>query len=444
MPPTSNHAYLESTGISTVLAEAVAGILRERPADPIEALAERLKAHKHKSPSSSPLDDEEARKDEKPIIEHARAVELAKELYGLTVIPGSLKDLDSYDDRNFYFRATHDRPQLADPADAHAADGGAFHFILKVHNGVESLNSGFIECQNQAMAAVRASGVWCPRALPDVDGRLISFAPSPLAGGTIREHAVRLLPFKPAGLMGGVVATADLLRQVGVATAKVSAALLAFDHPASHRTFIWDLAQTAAVRPLVTHLEPERQQLISAVLDEFESRVLPRASDLRAAVVHGDVNDQNVLVASSPGGGGDEVVGVIDFGDMCRSWLINEIAIAAAYAVIALHYETKDDEKAAAGKPKALSEVAACVAMVSSYASTMKAQGMPLIEAEWVVLPTLIACRIAMSLCIGAYSSAKDPTNEYLKLTLLPGLTALRNLRATPADELMRALRAGA
>ena len=76
MPPTSNHAYLESTGISTVLAEAVAGILRERPADPIEALAERLKAHKHKSPSSSPLDDEEARKDEKPIIEHARAVEL--------------------------------------------------------------------------------------------------------------------------------------------------------------------------------------------------------------------------------------------------------------------------------------------------------------------------------------------------------------------------------
>ena len=62
MPPTSHHAYLESTGISTVLAEAVAGILRERPADPIEALAERLKAHKHKSPSSSPLDDEEAKR----------------------------------------------------------------------------------------------------------------------------------------------------------------------------------------------------------------------------------------------------------------------------------------------------------------------------------------------------------------------------------------------
>ena len=55
--------------------------------------------------------------------------------------------------------------------------------------------------------------------------------------------------------------------------------------------------------------------------------------------------------------------------DMCRSWLINEIAIAAAYAVIALHYETKDDEKAAAGKPKALSEVAACVAMVAWLAA---------------------------------------------------------------------------
>ena len=74
----------------------------------------------------------------------------------------------------------------------------------------------------------------------------------------------------------------------------------------------------------------------------------------------------------------------------------------------------------------------------------MAALGMALSDDEWYVLPTLIACRIAMSLCIGAYSSAKDPTNEYLKLTLLPGLAALKGVRAVPVDQLERTLRAAA
>ena len=84
------------------------------------------------------------------------------------------------------------------------------------------------------------------------------------------------------------------------------------------------------------------------------------------------------------------------------------------------------------------------MAMTGSYAAEMAAQGMPLTESEWEVLPTLISCRIAVSLAIGAYSSAKDPTNEYLKLTLLPGLAALKGVRAVPVDQLERTLRAAA
>lgn len=50
---------------------------------------------------SSTLDQEKLRKAEKPVISAERAVQLAKELYGLDVVAGSLKELDSYDDRNF-------------------------------------------------------------------------------------------------------------------------------------------------------------------------------------------------------------------------------------------------------------------------------------------------------------------------------------------------------
>ena len=62
------------------------------------------------------------------------------------------------------------------------------------------------------------------------------------------------------------------------------------------------------------------------------------------------------------------------------------------------------------------------------------ALGMALSDDEWYVLPTLIACRIAMSLCIGAYSSAKDPTNEYLLLYAKSGWNSLSLVRSLDAD----------
>lgn len=440
--------YVKQHGLERALTEAIVAVCRTRPEDPCAAIGQFILNKQKQDAAAGPLSDEEARKDEKPVVSVERAIALASELYGLIVVPGSIKELDSYDDRNFYFRATHARPELALPADAHAVSGtpDTFHFMLKVHNGVESLNPGFIEAQNSAMAAVRVSEVWSPRALPDVNGKLISFAPSPLASGAVRAHAIRCLPFKPAGLMGDVVASATLLRAVGIAAAKVSAALIDFDHAAAHRTFVWDLAQTSAIRPLVRHLSSERQLVVGAVLDEFESRVLPQAPELRLCVIHGDINDQNILVA--PAGTADPVAGVIDFGDMSHTWLVNEVAITAAYAVIALHYEREANDTAAGAQkaepPTHLNEVDAAAAVVAGYAGQMAAQGMALTEVEWKVLPTLIACRIAVSLSIGAYSSAKDPDNEYLKLTLLPGLKALQGLRATPAAELVGTLKLAA
>ena len=153
----TSSAHAEFHGLQSALAEALAFVVREQPDDPIDAIGRRLLARSSKT-ESSPLDDEEARKEEKPIVSGETAVTLALDLYGLEVVPGSLKDLDSYDDRNFYFRGTKAREELALPADAHAVEGadGTFHFVLKVHNGVESLEPGFIEAQNQAMAALRA------------------------------------------------------------------------------------------------------------------------------------------------------------------------------------------------------------------------------------------------------------------------------------------------
>ena len=449
--------YLKTHGVDTALSSSLQKLLRDRPADPLTALGQMLVEISEKE--GNPLNDEELRKIEKPIASQVRAVWLAKELFGLVVVKDSVKDLDSYDDRNFYFRATSQRPELSDPLDCHAheAEPELFHYVLKVHNGVESLSPGFIECQNLAMECIRKAGVWCPRALPAVDGAQIAFAEQPLGNKTLRKHAVRCLPYRPASLLGGVVATRALLIQLGAVAAKVSSALLSFEHPDAYRkAFIWDLAQALAVRPLLKHLSSERQLIIGAVLDELEARVMPlsKAGKLRRGVIHGDINDQNVLVgpsaaaesAAESGAAAMSVLGIIDFGDMCHTWVVNEIAISIAYAIIALHYDKGGDggEAGAGGGGEEMSEVEAACAMASSYSAEMSRLGMGLSDAEWRALPTLIACRIAVSLTIGAYSSAMDPTNEYLKITLLPGLKALQRLRQTSADDLEAAMRKAA
>ena len=62
-------------------------------------------------------------------------------------------------------------------------------------------------------------------------------------------------------------------------------------------------------------------------------------------------------------------------------------------------------------------------------------------EAEWAALPTLISCRLAMSLTIGMFSAAQDPDNEYLRLTLRPGWRALQLMRGKATHEWSEALR---
>merc|ERR1712113_740313 len=124
------------------------------------------------------------------------------------------------------------------------------------------------------------------------------------------------------------------------------------------------------------------------------------------------------------------VVGLIDFGDLVWTWLVNELAITSAYVLISLEYES------AATKAGHLSQLEALQALAYSYCDVL-----PLSESEWRALPTLIACRLAMSLTLGTYSASKDPENEYLKLTLVPGWKALSALRSRPATEWTSMLR---
>ena len=75
--------------------------------------------------------------------------------------------------------------------------------------------------------------------------------------------------------------------------------------------------------------------LLRSVLDAFEREAKPAASSLDKAIIMGDFNDANVILATgSDVLPCDKVVGIIDFGDMVYTWRVNEIAIAMAYAML--------------------------------------------------------------------------------------------------------------
>jgi len=334
------------------------------------------------------------------------AERLARELFGVVAQQGVTVTLDSYDDANFHMRA---------------ADGS--ELVLKVHNGVESANAAFIDAQNRAMELVRVSACWCPRALPSLSGRSIEFASLASSGG--RAHAVRLLPFRRARLQADVEPTPALLREIGAMIGRVTESLARFDHPAATRAHAWDSAGfVTAVPPLLESLRgAAERELIGHVLARFRQDVEPRAPKLRVQIIHGDLNDQNVLLSEDCDGPA-RPVGVIDFGDCVRSWRVADGAIACAYLLIQLHYE-----RTAARTAEQMSEL--CAALLSGVGNTCELR-----EDEWAVLPTLVLARISTSLVFGAYSASLAPENAYLTLTRAPGWAALRLLLAIPREQL--------
>lgn len=364
----------------------------------------------HAVAQAQAVSDEERRKREKPALEASEAEALATRLWGLRLQFGATTRLNSYDDANF---------RLADE------DGTLF--VLKVHNGVESSNRAFVEAQNDAMELVRSQACWCPSALPSLAGRTIELATLASSGG--REHAIRLLPYKRARLQADVDPTPTSLWETGAMLGRVTKALTQFSHPATVREHAWDVVHFASTAPPLIRAVPDEanRKLVTEVLRRFNEHVAPVAPRLRRQVIHGDMNDQNVLIAEDS----TEPAGIIDFGDLVQSWRVADAAIACAYLLIQLHYK-----EAAA---RTLAQVGTlCTALLTGFASECELTG-----DEWAVLPTLVLARISTSLVFGAYSASLEPNNEYLTLTQAPGWMALRLLLSIQQENLGKWLVSG-
>jgi 4-aminobutyrate aminotransferase-like enzyme/Ser/Thr protein kinase RdoA (MazF antagonist) len=120
----------------------------------------------------------------------------------------------------------------------------------------------------------------------------------------------------------------DLCLSLGSFVGKMDKALCNFSHPALHRHYEWDISNTQDAEinlPCIS--DHEKRRIASYFIMQFRMEVIPLLALLRKACIHNDVNDYNVIT------NGDHVTGLIDFGDMVYSQLINNLAIACTYAM---------------------------------------------------------------------------------------------------------------
>ena len=180
---------------------------------------------------------------------------------------------------------------------------------------------------------------------------------------------------------------------------EIDRALTDFDIPGAHRDFYWDLAQApkliAEYLPLIK--DPLLKELIEKSSADFNRQVGPLLPGLRCSVIFNDANNYNVLV-----GGGDDlfskdqqVVGIIDFGDMVYSYTIGDLAVAIAYAVL--------------DKPDPLIVAAQIVAGFHAV--------FPIEEKEIAVLFDLVRLRLCLSACLAVYQQSQRPQDEYLSIS---------------------------
>jgi len=141
-------------------------------------------------------------------------------------------------------------------------------------------------------------------------------------------HAVRLVTYLDGiPYAEGDFPDAEHLQKIGAFMGEMVKSLKGFDHKASKHFMPWNLSNGIAVsRDLWLDAAEDIKSLAAPMLDRLRSEVLPTLNDCPSQVIHNDGHPYNLLRADAIS---QEVVGLIDFGDMVYAPIINELAVTA-------------------------------------------------------------------------------------------------------------------
>lgn len=299
-----------------------------------------------------------------PVLSDEDAASLARDLYG---IDAKVRRLTSERDTNFHLLA---------------ADGRGY--VLKIANAAEPPE--ITNFQTEALLHIERTdpSLPVPRVEHLLDGRTeISL---PIGGPAI--SVVRLLSFLEGEPLHRTPTSALQRGNIGRCLASLGLVLRDFDHAAADHDLLWDIKNAARLRSLLPSIaDSELRQFSERHLDLFDKEIAPLLPRLRAQVIHNDFNPHNVLVnVAHP----DTITGILDFGDMVRTPLILDVAIAASYLTSV--------EGDALGN-------------VSDFLAAYHAVS-PLLRQEIDMLFDLIVTRLVTTVAITNWRAARYPENS--------------------------------
>ncbi|CAL1526724.1 unnamed protein product [Lymnaea stagnalis] len=365
-------------------------------------------------------------------------------LYGLKV--KVVKELNSYDDQNFLMVAAQDFP----PPDYLTKFLSPHGYVIKILNSLDSRKPMVIETQNQIIHHTKKSGYPTPSLVPCIDGSYQveleqqSTIPGPQHKSrhdddTVKEkNIVRMFSYIPGKTLDQVQLTLQLCFEIGWYAAKMDAILK--DFPINKYTVLkemtrkWNMTEITELgsKIPVINLNSEQMNLITTVLNQFETNILSCQDQFSKGLIHSDFNECNILVNQQDSENpviaeefktfitslnsfskdlklkGDKdgnvkchiskgtyhICGILDFGDCTHSLYMFEIAIAMTYVMLNQH---------------GVDPMAAACHVLAGYTKQMS-----LSDVEVQHLKLCICARLVQSLVMGYFSFSQDTGNDYI------------------------------
>ena len=305
-----------------------------------------------------------------PAVTPAQARQIAAAHFG---VDADVDPLGSQQDANFLLRGSPRGSLRGSPSQPVGVLKIANPAFSRAELEAQDAAAAFIAAAENIRTAVNVAPAVADSQIADVDGllaRIIRYLP----GGTLSGEGY-LRPRQVAAL--------------GDLAGRTCRALVGFDHPGVDRVLQWDLRHAMrTVEVLAAHVtDTHRRRAVESAAAAAWQAVAGLAEDLPVQVIHGDITGDNVVCSETDG----SPDGLIDFGDLMRSWTVAELAVTVATL---LRHEG--------------CEPAATIPAIQAFHAVR-----PLSPAEVRALWPLVVLRAAVLVVSGIHQSALDAENSY-------------------------------
>ncbi|WP_196890569.1 peptidoglycan DD-metalloendopeptidase family protein [Aureivirga marina] len=260
-------------------------------------------------------------------------------------------------------------------------------YLLKISK--TTVDNGYLDYQQQLLQYFQATNkkLNTPIAILDVNGSPISSFIDDFAN----EHKVRLLTYLEGNSWSDISEkSVELYQKLGKQCALSIKALSGFDHIKAHRKFDLDILEANWTKNFFSLFNKSEQKKLVHFLENFNGE-LEEIQKLRKGIIHNNIHDENILVENI-----DEkpsIFAVVNYKNAIYSTLINELAVAIAYAV----YGKKDVLRIA-------------LPMIEGFHKKLLIQ-----ENEINHLPSLISMRLIINLVKVKIDLEQNPNNKELQ-----------------------------